>query len=261
MTLACEESAKGNPAARRQCAGDPAERRLPQQRRPHHHRRTRRPGRALAGVKVDDVDTYHPFHARRQPHDPAGPRRPDQETNQQVESADPTLSPIWNPTGRDDQTEMLDRVRALDWSRADGATAQVRRRDGAQVGWGRRRLDRPAGCRPRLAAGPTAPPSAAGTPGPPGRRGRSVRRGPTAPRRRGGPPPQATAARRRPPTQPTASVQPGGGVARDGCAGGDGARGAVRARARAPARRVARRGCHPPDEPQPRRPGRMASAA
>ena len=23
------------------------------------------PGRALAGVKVDDVDTYHPFHARR----------------------------------------------------------------------------------------------------------------------------------------------------------------------------------------------------
>jgi hypothetical protein len=29
----------------------------------HRHRRTRRPGRALAGVEIEDVDTYHPFHA------------------------------------------------------------------------------------------------------------------------------------------------------------------------------------------------------
>jgi hypothetical protein len=179
-------SAKWNPAARRQCAGDPAERRLPQHRRPHHHRRTRRPGRALAGVKVDDVDTYHPFPCKT-PNRTIRPvpggliKRRVSRLKELIRRYRRVLEPR---QGRDDQTELVDRVRALDWSRADGATAQVRRRDGAQVGWGRRRLDRPAGRRPRLAAGPTAPPSAAGTPGPPGRRGRRVRRGPTAPRRR-----------------------------------------------------------------------------
>ena len=77
-TRVCQESAKWNAAARRQRAGDPAERGLPQQRRPIATAEL--PGRALAGVKVEDVDIYPPSLQDAQPHDPAGPRQPGRPT-------------------------------------------------------------------------------------------------------------------------------------------------------------------------------------